>query len=201
MAVSRSVLVVPLALLVACQGAGSPDTAPRDTPQAAANASPAADPGIIPLEQVKRSQHGRVMQRVATTDIEVVYNRPVARGRELFGALVPFGQVWNPGADEATAIEFSRNVMLEGQPLPAGKYSIWAIPGAADWTVIFSKAADVFHTPYPGEQHDALRVTIIPQAGMHVETLAFYFPVVEGKEAVLHLHWGETIVPMGITVP
>jgi hypothetical protein len=113
---------------------------------------------------------------------------------------VPYGEIWNPGADQATAIAFSRHVQVTGRPLPAGKYSVWAIPGADQWTLIFSKAADVFHTPYPGEQHDTLRIALTPEAATHMETLAFYFPVVEGKDAVLRLHWGDVMVPMALRV-
>ena len=90
---------------------------------------------------------------------------------------------------------------INGHRLDVGKYSIWAIPGEREWTVIFSRAADVFHQPYPGEEHDALRLTVTPMQGDHVETLAFYFPVVEKKDAELRLHWGETIVPFAITAP
>ena len=61
--------------------------------------------------------------------------------------------------------------------------------------------ADVYHTPYPGEEHDALRLTVAPQRGEHMETLAFYFPMVEKKDTELRLHWGETVVPFQITVP
>ena len=160
-----------------------------------------ADLPIIPLDDVLKSQSGSVFQRVANTDIEVVYDRPVARGRELFGGIVAYDEVWNPGANDATAVSFSRDVTVNGEALAAGKYSIWAIPRAGDWTVIFSRAADVYHTPYPGENQDALRLTITPQRGDHMETLAFYFPMVEGKETELRLHWGETVVPMLITVP
>ena len=131
----------------------------------------------------------------------MTYSRPVARGRALFGALVPYEQVWNPGADQATAIAFTRDVHVNDQPLNAGKYSVWAIPRADEWTVIFSKAADVYHTPYPGEAQDALRVSVRPESGAHMETLTFYFPVVEGKDATLRLHWGEVIVPMSVRVP
>ena len=160
-----------------------------------------ADLPIIPLDDVLKSQSGSVFQRVANTDIEVVYDRPVARGRELFGGIVAYDEVWNPGANDATAVSFSRDVTVNGEALAAGKYSIWAIPRAGDWTVIFSRAADVYHTPYPGENQDALRLTITPQRGDHMETLAFYFPMVEGKETELRLHWGETVVPMLIKVP
>lgn len=130
----------------------------------------------------------------------MTYSRPVARGRALFGALVPYEQIWNPGADRATAIAFTRDVHVNEQPLKAGKYSVWAIPRADEWTVIFSKAADVYHTPYPGEPQDALRLRVRPEAGQHMETLTFYFPAVEGKDATLRLHWGEVVVPMFIRV-
>ncbi len=89
---------------------------------------------------------------------------------------------------------------LRSQPLAAGKYSVWAIPEPQEWTLIFSKAADVFHVPYPGEAEDALRLKVTPQAGPGLETLAFYFPSVETDHALLNLHWGETIVQIHIDV-
>jgi hypothetical protein len=67
--------------------------------------------------------------------------------------------------------------------------------------VIFSTAADVYHTPYPGEAQDAMRLEVQPEVGPHREVLAFYFPLVEGKDAVLRLHWGEVMVPLSIRVP
>ena len=156
---------------------------------------------MIPIDAVQKSQSGAVFQRVANTDIEVVYDRPVARGRELFGGIVAYGEVWNPGANDATTVSFSRDVTINGDSLPAGRYSLWAIPTPGDWTLIFSRAADVYHTPYPGEVEDALRLMITPQRADYFETLAFYFPMVEGKDVQLRLHWGDTVVPMMITVP
>ena len=183
---------VPIVALTlsGCQG-GQPDE--MSAPAASAPAE------VIPLEDVKKSQHGSVSQTIANTEISIVYNRPVARGRELYGGIVPFGEIWNPGADEATAIAISRDVLIDGNPLPAGRYSIWAIPDMQEWTLILSRAHDVYHTPYPDGQ-DALRVSLAPQVGSHMETLVFYFSVVEGKDAVLNLHWGETVVPIPIQV-
>ncbi|MCH2279509.1 MAG: DUF2911 domain-containing protein, partial [Vicinamibacterales bacterium] len=156
---------------------------------------------IIPRDEVQKSQSGAVFQRVANTDIEVVYDRPVARGRDLFGGIVAYDEVWNPGANDATAVSFSRNVTVNGESLAAGRYSLWAIPSAGDWTIIFSTAADVYHTPYPGEEHDALRLVVAPGSGNHIESLAYYFAMVEEKDTELRLHWGETIIPLMITVP
>ena len=107
-------------------------------------------------------------------------------------------QVWHPGADSATTIQFSRDVLVQGRQLAAGRYTLWAIPDSARWTVIFSRAVDVFHRPYPGESLDVLRVTATPEQGSHMEVLAYYFPVVGPDSTILRLHWGTTIVPLHI---
>jgi hypothetical protein len=113
---------------------------------------------------------------------------------------VRFGEVWNPGADEATTITVSKDVRVAGQALAAGRYSLWVIPAERGaWTLIFSRAANVFHVPYPQGQ-DALRVSLEPERGAFIETLAFYFPEVHANSAVLRLHWGETMLPVPIAV-
>lgn len=146
------------------------------------------------------SQHGSVAQQVANTAITIEYNRPVARGRTLFGSLVPYGRVWCPGADSCTTIQLSTDVKMNGQALARGTYSIWAEPQADRWTMIFNSAQPVFHTRYPADK-DVLRVQVTPRQGSQMETLAFYFPVVDGNHAELVLHWGTVVVPLSIDVP
>ena len=148
-------------------------------------------------QRVRRSQPAMVMQTIRETVVTVRYNRPVARGRELFGALVPWGKPWCPGADEVTSFEFSRDVMLAGQRVAAGKYGIWAIPNAEEWTLILSTASDAWHTPYP-EGKDAHRLQLRSKRGSHMEALAFYFPVADSTTATLAMHWGETVVEVPI---
>jgi hypothetical protein len=150
------------------------------------------------------SQRGRVEQTVAFTDITVAYGRPVARGRLLFGdsGIVKWRNIWHPGADSATRVSFSRDVLVEGKEVKAGEYSVWLIPQpTGPWTLIFNRAAHVFHQPYPGETSDALRLEVSPERGAHMETLAFYFPVVLRDEAVMRIHWGETMLPVRIKAP
>jgi len=157
-----------------------------------------------PTPGVKPSQHGTVTQKVAATTITVDYNRPVARGRELFGAsgIVPYDKIWCPGADDCTTLAVSTDVKVEGQDLPAGTYTVWARPGAEKWTIILNRAHPVFHTRHESvADRDVLKLEIAPRAGAHMETLAFYFPVVNGKRAELVLHWGTVVVPLGIDVP
>jgi Protein of unknown function (DUF2911) len=153
-----------------------------------------------PAPAVKPSQHGEVSQRVGGTTVTVVYNRPVARGRELFGHLVPFGRVWCPCADDATTLAVTTEVKVNGQTLPAGTYSVWTEPQPDAWTVIFNRTAQTWHTKYPAGD-DILRVKAVPRDGPHMETLAFYFPVVDGRKAELVLHWGTVVVPLEIEVP
>jgi hypothetical protein len=189
-----------IVLVIGCQRDPGRDVKPAAAPPTADGRAPTPTE-IVPLDQVAKSQAAAVSQHVANTEITITYSRPVARGRALFGALIPYGEVWNPGADQATAIAFTRDVQIDGHALQAGKYSLWALPRPDSWTIVFNKAADVFHTPYPGEAQDALRFDVRPEKGPHMEVLTFYFPTVEGKDAVLRLHWGEVMVPLSIRVP
>lgn len=148
------------------------------------------------------SQRGSVSQTVAFTNITITYGRPVAHGRALFGTLVPWDSVWHPGADSATRVAFSRDVLLDGHPLKAGEYSIWLIPrDGKPWTLIFNRKSRAFHKPYPGAQFDVLRIEITAESGAHMESLAYYFPEVIRDTAILRIHWGTTIIPIHIQAP
>lgn len=144
-----------------------------------------------------RSQLGTVSQTVSGTRIDVTYRRPVARGRQLFGALVPWGQVWTPSADSAARITVSAAVEVNGAKLAAGTYSLWTIPDSLSWTIIFNAVPEAFHLRYP-ESRDVLRVHATPTRGDHVETLMFAFPMVDADSARLEIHWGTTVVPLAI---
>src|SRR4051812_20177772 len=84
-----------------------------------------AVPAVAPAQGYPFSQRGSVTQSVAFTTISVTYGRPVARGRPLFGQLVPWDSVWHPGADSATRVSFDHDVLVEGHALKAGEYSLW----------------------------------------------------------------------------
>ena len=162
----------------------------------------ALDAGPVWGQGYPASQRGSLSQDVALTQISVAYGRPVARGRTLFGQLVPWDSIWHPGADSATRIAVSRDIVLEGQPLKAGEYSLWLVPRATGpWTVIFSRAAHAFHKPYPGREHEALRVQVTPDSASHMETMAIYFPLVLRDDAIMRIHWGTTALPLRIKAP
>jgi hypothetical protein len=184
--------------LAGCQRDPGRDVRPMTaTPGGAATAATE----IVPLDKVSKSQAGIVGQRIANTEMTITYSRPVARGRTLFGGIVPYDQVWNPGADQATTLAATRDITLSGHPVAAGRYSLWMIPRAGNWTVIVSKAADVYHTPYPGEDKDLLRFDIAPRSGGHTEVMTFDFATVEGKDAELQFRWGDVVLPLAVKVP
>lgn len=147
-------------------------------------------------QKPRPSQAASVSQDIHTTRVSIEYFRPVARGRALFGNIVAWGEAWTPGANRATYIEVSDDVRIQGRSLPAGRYSIWMIPReSAPWTVILSRKWDMFHQPYP-EGDDFMRFGVEPESGAHMETLAYYFPEVEGYGATLRMHWGTTVIPL-----
>jgi hypothetical protein len=146
-------------------------------------------------QTIAPSQLGKVSQTIAGTQVDITYRRPVARGRELFGNLVPWGVVWTPSADTSATFQISGPTEVNGTLLEAGSYGIWAIPDANTWTIIFSREPAAFHRRYP-EGQDVLRVQANSRTGEHVETLQFEFPLVDADSALLQMRWGTTVVPL-----
>lgn len=155
---------------------------------------------FTPASAQRASQHGVVSQTVNETEIRLEYDRPVARGRELFGELVEWDAIWTPGANRATWIEFSGPVTINGHKVPEGRYAIWMVPqGDRPWEVIFVSEWDTHHGMFPFDS-EVLRIEVASEQGAHMEALAYYFPVVGPYEATLRMHWGSTIVPLQISV-
>ena len=135
-------------------------------------------------------------QEVNRTLLSLEYDRPVARGRTLFGGILDYDVVWTPGANRATWIEASTDFVFEGVSLPAGRYGMWMVPQeTGPWEVVLVGEWDAHHSFFPFESEVA-RVQVVPITGQHMETLAFYFPVVGPYETELRMHWGTTAVPL-----
>ena len=123
--------------------------------------------------------------------VKVDYSQPEAKGRKIMGGLVPYGEVWRTGANENTIIEFDKNVKIEGQALPAGKYSLFTIPNENEWTVIFNKVTDQWgHYDYEKNKgQNALEVKVKPAKAEFTEK----FVIGVDKDAV-NLKWENTSV-------
>lgn len=151
--------------------------------------------------QGQLSEHGVTAQTVAGTTITVEYHRPVARGRsDLFGGVVPWGENWTPGANWATTVDVDRDLRVEGQTLPKGKYSLWMIVRQDGWTIDFHRRVRLFHTVRPDSSDVQLRLRVRPDSGPHTEVLTFDFPEIAGATTTLRLRWGKVVVPLHLVV-
>lgn len=153
--------------------------------------------------QVKASEPASVSQTIDGTRLALEYSRPRARGRDsLFGKVVHWGEVWTPGANWATTIETSKDVRVNGHPLPKGKYSIWMIVRPGDWTVVFDTLHHRFHFPYPDSMPSPgqVRFDITPGQGPFTEVLTWSFSDVRLSGTTLAMQWGTTRVPLEIEV-
>jgi len=112
--------------------------------------------------------------------VTVEYSQPSVKGRKIWGELVPYDKVWRTGANEATTFETSTEIKVDGQTLPAGKYSLFTIPSEKEWTVIFNKTAKQWGAFKYEEKEDQLRIKVKPsKAPTFVEQLTFF---VEGNK-------------------
>ncbi len=121
----------------------------------------------------RASRNGKVEGTIDGVTVTLEYGRPKVKGRTIWGGLVPYGQVWRTGADEATTITFSADVEIGGRRLAAGTYALFTEPGENEWTVIFNKVAIQWGAFRYDAAQDALRVTAAPKAVDHVEELEF----------------------------
>ena len=144
------------------------------------------------------SPKASLMQSVGLTDITINYNRPGVKGRQIWGALVPYDAVWRTGANEATTIQFSDDVWINGQKLTKGLYSLHTIPTAGDWTVIFNSVAEQWGSYSYNAEKDALRVKVTPVPAEHREWMTFEIPEMTTDTAKIVLRWEKIAVPFTV---
>jgi len=131
----------------------------------------------------RKSKNGKTEGAIAGVQVVVEYGRPSVAGRAIWGALVPYGKIWRTGADEATTISFSKDVLVQGQKLAAGTYALFTIPGEKEWTVVFNKTAEQWGAYDYDEKQDALRVTAQPgRVSTPTESLDF---VIQDDDVVM----------------
>ncbi len=175
---------------------------------------------ILPLttfaqrNQVPPSLKASVMQRLGVdTDITIEYSRPGVKGRKIWGGLVPYGLApgnrysdgkpfpWRAGANKNTTIEFNKDVLIEGNKLPAGKYGIHMIPSEKDWIIIFSKNNSAHGSFSYNQEEDTLRVTVTSVEAPHQEELMYRLNDPAGKNATAFLGRQKLKVPYKIELP
>ena len=148
------------------------------------------------------SPNALASQTFGITMATVQYGRPSVRGREVFGGLVPFGEVWRAGANEATTLTLSGDAMVQGAPVAAGTYALFMIPMEGDtWTVVLNEAAEQWGAYEYDADKDVARADVIVETGRPVqEQLLMLFEEVSAEGATLVLAWDDVRVPVRITL-
>ena len=162
---------------------------------------------VLGCRGAARAQGGRISPHETTTAtvdgsaMSIEYGRPSTRGRTIFGRLVPYGDVWCPGADEATMLSTSRALRMGPLVVPAGEYSLWILPTEGDWTLVVNKEAHTFHTNYRASRdfgRVALQKRTLPSL---VEQLTFAIePNAPGPGGRIVMSWATTEVAVSFTV-
>jgi hypothetical protein len=130
-------------------------------------------------------------------DVEIVYSRPFKKEREIFGGLVPYGEVWRTGANEATSFKTETDLIIDGKTLPKGEYTLWSIPNATSWEVIFNKGeygwgVDFNSVAARDPQYDVLNVEVPVQRNFKV--IEQFTIEIEGTPPALQFSWDFTRV-------
>jgi len=182
----------------------------------------------LAIKPIRPSQKASVMQTVGVTDITIIYSRPGVKGRTIWGdppatmaarakgeatlddqnarqkgdPIVPWGHVWRAGANEATQFVVTDDVMINGQKLSAGSYSLHAIPAKDEWTIVFNGTANQWGSFNYDPAKDTLRVKAKAQwVNDNQEWLEYSIPTVTPNTATVLIRWEKIAVPFTVTVP
>jgi hypothetical protein len=165
--------------------------------------------GYIQLRETKSfSPEDEALYTQDDLTLKVFYNRPYKKNREIFGALVPYDKVWRTGANEATTFETNKDLLIEGKTLKAGKYTLWTIPRADHWTIIFNNEHEngQWGINSKGEANrnpslDAMQVDVVPVWQDQVfEQFTISFEK-SGQDIEMVLAWDKTLVALPISLP
>ena len=193
--------ILPALLLAAACGASSAPTDPAPAPAPTKAEEPAPVKAEAPKpegapqrgdDSTRKSKNGTAGHKVGDVDVTVTYGRPEARGRNVWGELVPFGKVWRTGADEATVLTTSGPLMLGDTKVEKGSYALFTIPGEAEWTVILNSEAGQWGAYDYDEKKDVARATVKPRKGKEaVEAFT-----IEAAGDKLVMKWADVMAPI-----
>jgi hypothetical protein len=134
------------------------------------------------------SPNASVSQTIGYTTITINYCRPGVKGRKILGEVVPYNKIWRTGANESTTIQFTTDVMIHGNKVPAGIYSLWTLPTENEWTIILNKDYKAWGLDY-NEKEDFLRFNVKPEQGNQTERLQFSFGDITDNSTSVFINW------------
>lgn len=152
------------------------------------------------IDLPRLSPKAAVSQTIGYTEISVEYSRPSVHGRKIWGDLVPYNKVWRTGANEATVIQFTTDVSINGNKIPAGRYSLFTIPNEKEWIIIFNKVDKQWGAFNYKEDQDLIRFNVTPTENEFVESLIYYFSDITSNSVLLNIAWEKIKVSFKIEV-
>lgn len=142
-----------------------------------------------------------ITQTIASTQIEITYNRPNKRGREIFGNLVPYGKIWRTGSDEATKLYFSTPLKLAGNAIDSGRYELFTIPGEDKWEIILQQSKNQWGSYRYNKENDVARFSVSPEKSDKItETFTISIDKVGSDGGILAIAWDNVTVPIEIKI-
>ncbi len=144
------------------------------------------------------SPKSTLTQEIGISEVKIVYSRPGVKGREIWGKLVPFNEIWRVGANANTTITLSDKAKINGNELDAGTYGIHAIPGKEEWTIIFSKDNTLWGSIGYKKDNDALRISVKPGISEFTERMTFDFQNITDEKADVVLRWEKLQVAFSV---
>ncbi|MBC7651257.1 MAG: DUF2911 domain-containing protein [Deinococcales bacterium] len=155
--------------------------------------------GQVTMPQPSPTQ--TIKQNFGLGNVELSYSRPGMKGRKIFGDVVPFGQVWRTGANSATILNFSEEVIIGGTTIKAGKYGLLTIPDKNEFTIIITKDLNINQPSLYKQENDVVRVMApVMKTRNAVETFTMQFANIKNESCELHLMWDKLAVALPITV-
>lgn len=180
-------------LFTGCGNSNTPD--PDKKAQDTAINTPPADSTVKAPEDKSKRESPPKSATFDVNGVNVILNwgSPKVKGRVIWGELVPYGEVWRTGANEATTIEFNKNAKVGGKEIPAGKYGLFTVPEKKEWTVVFNTRADQWGAYEYEQDKDQLRITAKPETADMTEELEF-----KAENGKVYMHWEK--LKVGFTV-
>ena len=158
--------------------------------------------GFSQINTPRFSPATEIKQMVGLTEIEVQYSRPSMRGREIFGNLVPYDKIWRTGADNSTKIRFTTDVMVDGNSIKAGTYSIFSIPNQNEWTVMFYSDVELWGVPRDWSDDKIVFSSTYKVNKINpVETFTISFDDLTNNDVNMSISWEKSSVDINIDVP
>lgn len=157
------------------------------------------NPNLI-KDTTKRSIKSKAFAIMKGDSIVINYHSPGVRNRIIWGGLVPYDEVWVTGAHDATTIEFKKAVVINGKPIPAGKYGLFTIPGKNEWTVIINSHWQQHLASEYDAKDDIVRIKVKSRKRQHTERLQYFIESKNDKEGTISMAWEKIFIRLDFQI-